>query len=64
MPEQLETTASLRMWQASQSAAEKEVARCKRQVAAYQAALKTQEEGLEFINNCIREIMVRNGGKI
>ena len=54
-----ETTASLRMWQASQAAAEKAVATHKRQIATQQAALKTQEDGLALINTRIREIMAR-----
>ena len=49
------------MWQASQAAAEKAVATHKRQIATQQAALKTQEEGLAYINNCIHEIMDRKG---
>lgn len=57
--ETTKTTASLRMWQASQAAAEKAVATYKRQIATQQAALKTQEEGLAYINKCIREIMDR-----
>ena len=47
------------MWQASQAAAEKAVATHKRQIATQQAALKDTEEGLAYINKCIREIMDR-----
>ena len=57
--ETTKTTASLRMWQASQAAAEKAVATYKRQIATQQAALKDTEEGLAYINKCIREIMDR-----